>query len=176
MSLVFQYGSNCLESEINSDERLRGDAKFVDVAQTVDDYQLAFDVQARNRGCAASDIVSTPGSKVWGVLYEVPDYLIRRETAKPFGRKSLDAIEGEGTNYQRGTIQVRRPNGQGETALTYTVIKPQSGLTTSTDYVRCIVAGLRQHNIHNLDAAYIPTVKKIAAANNPAIAAEVENL
>ena len=43
--LVFQYGSNCLESEINSKERLCGDAKFTAIAQTVEDFELAFDVQ-----------------------------------------------------------------------------------------------------------------------------------
>ena len=79
MTLVFQYGSNCLDSEINSKDRLRGEAKFVDIAETVEDFELAFDVQSTKRGCAASDIVRKNGGKVWGVLYEVPDYLIDRE-------------------------------------------------------------------------------------------------
>lgn len=78
MALVFQYGSNCAEGQINSEDRLCGDAKFVAIAETVDDYQLAFDVWSTRRGCAASDILARPGSKVWGVLYEVPDYLIER--------------------------------------------------------------------------------------------------
>jgi hypothetical protein len=47
MTLVFQYGSNCSESEINSGERLRGDAKFVDITETVEDFEIAFDVQSR---------------------------------------------------------------------------------------------------------------------------------
>src|SRR6266853_5585244 len=99
MALVFQYGSNCLDSEINSKNRLCGDARFVDVAETVEDFELAFDVQSTGRGCAASDIVRKPGGKVWGVLYEVPDYLFDRQTAQAGGgRKSFDKIEGEGTN------------------------------------------------------------------------------
>src|SRR5260370_18607692 len=127
MALVFQYGSNCLDSEINSKSRLCGDAKFIDIAETVEDFELAFDVQSTGRGCAASDIVRRAGGKVWGVLYEVPDYLIHRETAKARKRKSFDQIEGEGTNYKRETIQVRRQNGDIAMALTYTVNDPKPG-------------------------------------------------
>lgn len=173
MTLVFQYGSNCSESEMNSNTRLCGDAKFVDIAETVADYEIAFDVQSTGRGCATSDIVRKPGGKVWGVLYEVPDYLIGRQTAKAHKRKSFDQIEGEGTNYQREMIQVRRQNGDIATALTYTVSNPKPGLRTNADYVRHIVHGLRGHKAPE---EYIVKVKAIAVANNPGIAREVQDL
>jgi len=173
MTIVFQYGSNCLESQINSDERLCGDAKFLSIAQTVEDFELAFDVWSENRKCAASDIVRKLGSRVWGVLYEVPDNLIDRKTAKARGRKSFDQIEGEGTNYKRETIDVRCPDGQVVKALTYTVKNPRTGLKTSKEYVGHIVAGLREHGVRQ---DYITQVKGIAVANNPAISAAVEKL
>lgn len=173
MALVFQYGSNCLDSEINSKNRLCGDARLVDIAETIEDFELAFDVQSTGRGCAASDIVRKPGGKVWGVLYQVPDYLIGRKTAKPRGRKSFDEIEGEGTNYKRETIKVCCPNGKIVSALTYTVKCPKAGLRTNTDYVRLIVSGLREHKISD---EYIAKVKAAAAANNPGIAVAVEKL
>jgi len=68
MAIVFQYGSNCLDREINSKERLCGDAKFFAIAETVEDFELEFDVWSKGRGCAAADIVRKPGSKVWGAL------------------------------------------------------------------------------------------------------------
>lgn len=173
MALVFQYGSNCLDSEINSKNRLCGDARFVDIAETVGDFELAFDVQSTGRGCAASDVVKKLGSKVWGVLYEVPDYLIDRKTAKARRRKSFDEIEGEGTNYKRETIRVCCPDGKIVSALTYTVQCPKAGLKTNIDYVRHIVYGLGERGVSD---AYIAKVKAIAAANNPDIAAEVEKL
>jgi len=173
MTLVFQYGSNCSESEINSEGRLRGDAKFSGIAETVEDFELAFDVQSTRRGCAASDIVRKHGGKTWGVLYEVPDYLIKRETAKARRRKSFDEIEGESTNYKRETIEVRRANGDVVQALTYTVKAPQPGLKTNVEYVRHIVCGLREHGVPD---EHITKVKAIATANNPDIAAEVEKL
>jgi gamma-glutamylcyclotransferase len=173
MALVFQYGSNCAESEINSRDRLRGDATFADIAETVEDFELAFDVNSINRGCAASDIVRKPGGKVCGVLYEVPDYLIGRSSAQARGRKSFDTIEGEGTNYKRETIQVRKTNGEIVSALTYTVEDPKPGLRTNVAYVSHIVRGLREHNVSD---EYIAKVKAIAAANNPDIAEEVKQL
>ncbi len=173
VAIVFQYGSNCSDSQMNSPERLCGDARFVDIAETVDDFELAFDVLSTRRGCAASNLVRRPGAKAWGVLYEIPDYLISRETAKLRGRKSFDAIEGEGANYKRETIQVRRPGGQPLPALTYTVIDPQPNLTTDLAYVEHIVTGLRERGV---PASYIENVKAIAAANNPEIAHQVADL
>jgi hypothetical protein len=173
MALIFQYGSNCSESQINGAKRLRGDAKFIDIAETVDDFELAFDVQSSGRGCAASDIVRKQGGKVWGVLYEVPDFLISRLSAGAHRRRSFDQIEGEGKNYRREMIRVRRPSGEILNALTYTVAKPQTGLRTNIDYVRHIVRGLLDHNV---PAEYIGKVKAIACQNNPDIAREVEEL
>jgi hypothetical protein len=112
------------------------------------------------------------------VLYEIPDYLIARETAKAHRRRSLDAIEGEGTNYTREKIKVRRPNGAIVVTLTYTVITPKCGQKTNVDYVCHIVSGLREHSLggNKVPDEYIAKVKSIAATNNPDIAAEVEKL
>lgn len=107
------------------------------------------------------------------MLYDVPDYLIYRHTAKAQKRKSFDQIEGEGTNYRRETIHVRRQNGDIVAALTYTVTNPKPGLKTNIDYVGHIVRGLRDHKVPD---EYIAKVKTIAAENNPSIANEVEGL
>jgi hypothetical protein len=171
--LVFQYGSNCLDAQINGGDRLRGDARFISIAETVDDYELAFNVFSNGRHCAAADIVRKPGSKAWGVLYEIPDHLITRDSAKAHGRKSLDAIEGEGTNYERREISVRTPDGRIVEALTYTVRNPCGGLKTDIDYVRYIVAGMRERGI---PGAYVEKVKAIARGNNPEIALQLERL
>lgn len=128
------------------------------------------------RRCAAADILRRPGNTVWGVLYEVPDFLIGRNTARARGRKSLDQIEGEGSNYKRQTIDVQTPGGRIFSALTYTVIDPKPGLKTSIDYVRHIVSGLREHGVPGIAPHYIDNVKRIAAENNPSIAADVARL
>ena len=50
-----------------------------------------------------------------------------RDTAVSHNRKSLDAIEGEGTNYARHPITVKATTGQLLTAITYRVINPRPG-------------------------------------------------
>ena len=108
-----------------------------------------------------------------GALYEVPDFLIKRDIAKAQDRRSLDAIKGEGANYRREAILVRQENGQIITAITYRVQNPKQDLTTSLEYVGYIVKGLREHGVCE---GYIDDVKKLARANNPAIACRVQEL
>jgi gamma-glutamylcyclotransferase len=173
VALLFQYGSNCDETQLNGDARMKGDAKFISIARTVDDFTLVFDVWAEGRGCAAADIVPSPGHKVWGVLYDVPDYLIARDTAHKSGRRAMDDIEAEGKVYKRVFIAVERQDGRVVTALVYLVIAPQTGLKTNLKYVGYIVKGLRDHGI---DEAYIAEVKQTAASNNPSIAGDIAQL
>lgn len=90
---------------------------------------------------------------MWGVVYDVPDFLMSRDTARKQKRKSLDAIEGEGTNYARHPIAVKSVTGELFNAITYRVIHPRAGLRTSVEYVGYIVHGLREHGV---TAEYLP--------------------
>jgi hypothetical protein len=94
MALVFQYGSNTSSKRINSANRLRGDAISLGLACTVEDFQFDFTVWSTTNNCAAADIIKGSGRKLWGVLYEIPDYLIRRDTAgsRCSHREILDQI------------------------------------------------------------------------------------
>lgn len=170
MALVFQYGSNCSTERLNSQDRLRGQAVAVGWAETVENYRLQFDVWSVRNECAASDIVPGGDAPVQGVLYEIPDRLLSRNTT-PIGRKSLDAIEGNA--YLRQTIRVRKRDGTIVDAVTYVVQVPARDLLTSIEYVRHIVSGLREHGAAE---EYIVRVKEVAAANNPEIAEDVRRL
>ena len=175
MVLVFQYGSNCLESEINSSKRLKGKAVFIDIAKTIENYKLDFDVYSENRGGAAADIVRTyEDKKVWGVLYGVDDNLISRETV-PIGYKSFDEIEGEGKNYRRHCLPVsRNKNSLVLMALTYVTLKPSKRVKkTSFKYVKLIIKGLREHNVPE---EYINEVKEIVSNHSPRLAKKIANL
>src|SRR2546428_8306047 len=164
MAIVFQYGSNCDSQWINSSDRLCGDANFVGIASTVGNFELDFTVFSKTNNCAAADIVPPSGRSIWGVLYEIPDHLIKRETAGP--RKSLDAIEGESTNYQRTTIDVKRRDGTTTPAITYIAKARRVGLKTSLKYVEHIIKGLRAADAPN---DYIDYVKQRVVENNPGL-------
>lgn len=168
--LVFQYGSNCSAARLNSHERLQGTAKSLGLAETVENYELSFDVWSNGNNCAASDIVVGGDHPVTGVLYEVPDELMGCDTAPP-GRKSFDAIEGSA--YERRMIRATKSDGTTVDAVTYVVREPARNLRTSLEYVGHIVTGLREHGANE---QYISRVKHTASANNPDIADEIEAL
>lgn len=171
MALVFQYGSNTCSIRFNSDERLRGDARDLGLVCTEASFELDFDVWSTGNGCAAADIREGSGRPIWGVLYEVPDDLIQRETAG--ARKSLDAIEGR--YYGRRPIRVRHPDNTpvAGDVITYTVLNPKPGQRTSIEYVSHIIAGLKEHGAPD---GYLAYVKERIVSNNPALAPQVDSL
>jgi len=153
MALVFQYGSNMSTARLNSAERLVGDARLIGVARTVATFEFGFTVWSGGNGCAAADLVPTDkGRSIYGVLYEVPDFLLSRDTAEARGRKSFDAIEGE---YVRTPVELIAGDGSQVQAITYLVRERQPNLKTSLAYVSHILAGLREHGIPEEYCAYI---------------------
>ena len=162
MALVFQYGSNTSSARLNAPERLRGEANALGLAYTVGQYDLGFSVWSKTNNCAAADLVRAPGRKTWGVLYEIPDNLLSKETAGD--RKSLEAIEGP--RYRRRKIRVCRANTPNAplAVWTYTVITKEKGLKTSSEYANHILTGLREHQA---PADYIEHIKGRILKNNP---------
>jgi cation transport regulator ChaC len=161
MSLVFQYGSNMDVARLNGPDRLKGQAIDLGCAETVDQHRVVFNVWSNRNNCAAASIISDATSRVWGVLFDVPERLLDRDTAKP--DKSLDAIEGEGSNYTRAQIEVRREDGSIATALTYVALNPQQGIQTSWEYVKHIMKGLSDHHV---PGEYVNAMKAWVVENN----------
>jgi len=162
-----------LSERINSIERLRGDACPVGVVYTAEDYEIEFTVWSHRNQCATANIVRGSGRKIWGILYQIPDYLIKRETSGE--RKSLDAIVGECQNYRRTLIATRYPKEgpvEGD-VITYLAKNRRSGIKTSLEYARHIFRGLREHNIPQ---DYIVYIKSQVVANNPSLKNDVEGL
>lgn len=164
MALVFQYGSNMSAARLNGEDRLRGDAKPICVARTIERFDLMFTVLSKANKCAAADLVAGDcGRSIYGIVYEIPDFLLSRDDAKPRNRKSLDAIEGEGTNYVRAMIDLITNDGSTVRAITYLVKDRKDDLKTSLDYVRHIFTGLQEHNI---PAEYCQYVRTKVIENN----------
>jgi gamma-glutamylcyclotransferase (GGCT)/AIG2-like uncharacterized protein YtfP len=152
MPLVFQYGSNCDAGRL----RDRID-EFDDLgrALTIDEYEIAFDVYSNKNACAAADLVMAPHSDLhaWGVLYEMPDEGVAR----------LQKIEGR--KYEKRRIRVQNKVGEHVNAITFLVMDRhrQRNLWTGEEYVRHIVTGLRNHNVHR---DYVQHVIDIAIRTN----------
>lgn len=151
MPLIFQYGSNCSTERLNSPKRLDGAAEPRGRAQTVSEYEIAFDVWSDGNRCATADLIPAheTGLHAWGVLYETSEQ----------GLKRLRKVEGP--HYEKKAIHIRNRAGEEMEATTFFVkcTERQEGLWTSAEYVRYIVRGLRDREIpeeytqHVLDVA-----------------------
>lgn len=171
MTLVFQYGSNMSVARLNGEDRLVGDARSIGVVRTVEPFELMFTVWSEKSACAAADLVPRmTGRSIYGVVYEVPDFLLSRDTAKQCNRKSLDAIEGEGTNYVRAMIDLVTDDGSTVSAITYLVRERRIGLKTSLAYVQHILLGLKQHDIPE---EYFQYVRSKIIENNSDLESEL---
>ncbi len=164
MVLVFQFGSNLSQERLNSAQRLNGTACLVDTAWTVDDYELEFTVWSKSNGCAAANLAGGKGRKIWGVLYEIPEERVFREKKQP-GNRCLDQVEGEGSNYKRQTIKVRRSSGEVVEAYTYLALNPRTDIKTYAEYVSHIIKGMKEHGA---PPEYIEYVRERINENNPA--------
>jgi len=76
-----------------------------------------------------------------------------RDTAAQRKRKSLDAIEGEGTNYARHPITVKSANGELLAATTYRVIHPRAGYELTSNTSATSSADFAKHGVA---AEYMP--------------------
>ena len=163
MSVIFQYGSNCTAARLNSPRRLNGHATDFGKAQTVGEYEIAFNVPSQTNGCAAADLVKADGTgrHAWGVLYEVADEFIRGKRTD--GQKTLEQIEG--TLYEEKRILVRNEVGEEIEAITFLAKskQPPEELWTSVAYVSYIVYGLRAHRVSE---DYIIHITKVAVQTN----------
>lgn len=171
MTLVFQYGSNISEQRINSEERLNGDAKYRCVAKTKNLFIFDFTVDSKSNRCAAADIKpSSAGRSIFGVVYEMPDYLVYREKGK--GRKTLDEIEGQGCTYVRKKILLITQDGTEIEALTYFARNRLYNIKTSWNYVKHILKGLQEYPFPE---EYRQYVRSRIIKNNKALEKEMRS-
>lgn len=143
--LIFQYGSNLSSRRLNSRQRLRGDARVVGVARTLEPYRFGFPVWGGINNCAAAGILPGGNRPAWGVVYDIPDTLVVR--GGEADRPTLDAIEDEGKDYDRGPVELVFHDGHepNEIVHTYHPRAPREDLLTAWHYVAHIIEGAREH-------------------------------
>jgi len=169
MAVIFQYGSNTDTTRLNADDRLKGQARSMGLAVTVEPHGFRLGVPSDKHECTAT--IEPGGSNyVWGVLYDVPDHIIRRDDHTPRRWKSLDEIEAEGRNTKRVPIRVRSLGGEEISAITYVGMRKQEGLKTTIMYAGYVLRGLMSHGASR---DYIESVRKVIITNNPDIATEL---
>lgn len=155
---------------LNSPSRLYGDARIIGLAKTIDHFEFCFSVWSKMNNCATADIIPGGVSNIFGVVYAIPDFLIKRDTAGK--RKSLDSIEGEGGNYRRIYIDVTGQNEEilNENVITYVARHSKESLKTSLNYVKHIISGLCEHKAPQ---EYLTYVIYRIINNNPVLESDI---
>jgi hypothetical protein len=131
-------------------------------AQTVEDFDISFDVVSNTNGCAASDLIQRPGRKAWGVLYRLSEDAVER------------LREIEGSRYEEKSIQVIDAKGKKRKVTTFVVRERdrREGLDTSAAYVSWIIYGLRDHGVPEDWIAHVVDVVIVTNEHAEANAAE----
>ncbi len=135
--LYFAYGSNmlseCLRSRITS-------MKTVGRA-SLKDRKMVFNKCSKD-GSGKANIIESPGSVTWGVLYEVDAQDL----------DTLDRIEG---GYERVAVRVQKPNGNVVEAVTYVFEDLTNDLRPYRWYKKLLLSGAREHNLPQDYIAYL---------------------
>ena len=135
------------------------EAQGVEAAWTDHPFEFTFPVWSRKAERAACGIIpSDTGRHIFGAVYLIPYDLIDRTCARP-GRKTLDSIEGEGTNYNRVSILVSGVDtGRSFPATTYLPREQSWKAPTDQEYADYILCGLAEWHAPHDYVAYVKTV------------------
>ncbi len=115
----------------------------------LNDYRLAFNRLSQKWGAGVADVVTSPGSQVWGVLYAIDGPC----------RDALDIKESYGVGYTRLDCTVQLADQTTLTAFTYTVIdKLNTHVPPSDAYRSTMLEGAGEHG---LPTDYIALIRAV---------------
>lgn len=147
----FAYGSNM--DSVRFRERIPS-AAFVAIGW-VDEYRLVCHKVSKD-GSGKADIVASPDSRCWGVIYRI----------RPADLARLDKIEG---GYDRKDVVVQRDTGGPVAAATYMARDTDDHLLPLATYTDHIIRGASDHGLpedYVSDLRSIPTVESRADPNH----------
>ena len=125
MTLYFAYGSNLDSASFMSRYR---SAKKVGIGQ-LKDYRLEFTHMSKGWQCGTADIVMSPGSEVWGIIYDIDDADL----------SYLDVQEGTSSKaYKRVIVRIETLHKQSLQVSTYKVVNRDGFIAPSKEYIGII--------------------------------------
>jgi len=124
----FAYGSNL---DLPQMKRRCPSSKLISKG-SLSGYRLTFNRFSSGWGGGVADVIREPGSKVWGLVFEISDSDLER----------LDRYEGcykEQTSlYERWKAVIDIPNGQVCDVWVYTVVEKQKFVPPTSEYLQII--------------------------------------
>jgi gamma-glutamylcyclotransferase len=144
----FAFGSNLLTRRLQA--RVPS-ANSVGRA-VLQDFRLAWHKVGAD-GSGKCDIVTEPGGRVWGVVFDID----------PSEKPRLDAAEGLGAGYDERSVTVYL-NGSGVEAATYQATNINRDLQPWHWYKDLVLAGALEHG---LPRSYIQAIRETRALRDP---------
>lgn len=157
MPLTFAYGSNMDFDQMR--ERCPS-AQFICVA-VLKDHRLAFTRRSTRRNCGVSDVVPTPDSVVWGVVYEITEYDLAVLDVKE-GYRPTRLAKDNPYNRRNGTVFQNGDETKSLNVEIYFAVPQPNPPLPNQEYKDLIVNGAR---FWNLPAYYIAELEKIQVAS-----------
>jgi hypothetical protein len=132
MKFYFAFGSNMLRSRLET-ERV---GQVIDLGiATLEGYKIAFNKLSKKDGTGKTNIITSPGSQVIGVIYNLTEEQLIK----------LDSIEGVG--YARTLVTVKYNN---EVVSVYTYIATDNAIDDSLkptqEYLQHLIDGAKEHS------------------------------
>jgi len=150
--IYFAYGSNMNPGQMV--ERCP-QARTIGVARLVD-YRLCFPRFSRARQCASAGVEPSPGSAVWGVLYDLSDndipVLNYHEGYDPEGPAA------QNRHILREVTALRMGGSEPVKAMTYFAIPDGTTTRPSPAYMQAIIDGAE---FHGLPLAYLAALERV---------------
>lgn len=148
----FAYGSNMSEKVMA--ERCPGHTSLG--RALLPDHRLVFSRRSIRSGTGVMDVAPSPGSQVWGALYELDED----------GLAVIDRKEGAGWAYERAPVMVL-PEGEPPEveAVTYRVISPEPvEVPPSREYVENLIRSARERGLPDDYVRQLETFRERAEA------------
>ncbi|ELU14694.1 hypothetical protein CAPTEDRAFT_224905 [Capitella teleta] len=144
--LYFAYGSNLLKERIH----IQNPTAVFKTTARLDDYKLEFDFNSKRWHGAAATVTESPGSHVWGVVWELESDQLHH----------LDKQEGvEVGVYKPIEVKVTTPQNEELDCRSYYLLKRgDKDRRPSPQYIGVIRKGAAENN---LPSDYVEFLRKI---------------
>ena len=147
MPRYFAYSSNLDEVQL----RQRCPDAVAETPGALVDFRLAFTAYSAGWGAGVADVVACPGSRVWGVVFNLMDDDL----------ESLDRFEGFPTQYDRFFAQIETDKGILD-CWVYAVSRKQSFVAPSRRYLDVIRQAAGRHGFPD---EYVRMLEAVQAAD-----------
>ena len=152
MELYFAYGSNLDIEQVNRRCGNSGNVRKVSIGY-LPEHKLAFTQYYPDWGGGVADVVKSPNSRVWGILYELSKEAL----------ELLDKYEGYPKDYTRTKHTIITLDGHPSLAWVYSVLRKDGDfIAPSQKYIDIIKRTAKESGFPKDYLSYLDSIKTVS--------------